>query len=220
MTGDPRRREVGGRERNVADDGPESPQWAAGRERLIDAFTKVASDRGYASTTVAEVASVADLPPAAFHAHFSNKRQCLSAAHEAFFDRLHEEAASAVDGDQEWPVRVKTAVFAVLEFVEETASRSRFFALEVLIAGPLILERHRAALDRVAPLLREGREYLPQAGNLPELTEVVLIGGAAVLLCSSLLAEERLPVSKLAQELVEMLLLPYVGREAARRIAA
>lgn len=204
MTGDPRRREAGKRE----------------RERLVNAFTKVASERGYEQTSVGQVAAVAGLPRSTFYVHFASKRQCLSAAHDAFFGRLLDEVASAVDDEQEWPLRVKAAVAAALEFVDETARRSRFFAIDVLVAGPLIVERHSSALGRAEPLLREGREHFPEAADLPELTEVVLIGGAAFLLCRSLLAEERLRVSRLATEMVEMLLVPYVGRGEARRIAA
>jgi AcrR family transcriptional regulator len=191
----------------------------ARRKRLIDAFTKVAAERGYGETTIADIVTEAGVPRSAFYAHFSNKRQCLSAAHDEFFGRLLWEAASAVDDGLDWPMRVRAAVGAVLEFVDETASRSRFFAIEVLAAGPLALERHTATIERVVPMLREGREHFPAAADLPELTEPMLIGGAAYLLCNTLLVEERLRVSLLATELVEMLLAPYMGRGEARRIA-
>jgi AcrR family transcriptional regulator len=220
VTGEPRRREVGGRERSAGENGSGSPESQARRERLIDAFTKVAAERGYAQTTVNEIAVAAGVPDRDFYAHFADKRQCLSAAHDAFFERLMAETATAVDPDQEWPLRVRDAVGAALEFIEETASRARFFAVEVLVAGPLILERHVSALNRIAPLLREGREHYPAAADLPERTELVLIGGAAFLVLSSLLAEEPPRVPGFESELVEILLTPYVGRDEARRIAA
>jgi AcrR family transcriptional regulator len=219
VTGDPRRREVGGRERSAGENGSGNPESQAQRKRLIDAFTKVAAERGYLQTTVNEVAASAGVPRSAFYAHFADKRQCLSAAHDAFFDRLLAEAASAVDGDREWPLRVRDAVAATLEFVGETASRARFFAIEVLVAGPLIAERHASALNRVVPMLREGRVHCPAAADLPELTEPMLIGGAAFLIQSTLLAEEGLRVAQLEAELVEILLTPYVGGAEARRIA-
>jgi AcrR family transcriptional regulator len=220
VTGDSRRREVGGRELGAGGDGSGNPEPQARRERLIDAFTKVASERGYEQTTVEQVAAAAGLDVPDFYAHFSDMRQCLSAAHDAFFERLVAEAASAVDPEQEWPWRVRDAVGAVLEFVEETASRARFFAIEVLVAGPLIMERHVSAIDQVVPKLREGRVRYPAAAGMPDLTESVLIAGAAALVYHLLLAEERLrPAEGLEAELVEILLTPYLGRKEARRIA-
>lgn len=219
MTGEPRRREAGGRELGAGENGPESPRRKARRKRLIDAFTKVAAERGYGQTTIADVVTVAGVPRSAFYAHFSNKRQCLSAAHEEFFDRLLWEVASAIDHELDWSMRVRAGVWAVLEFVDETATRSRFFAVEVLAAGPLALERHSAVVEQVAPMLREGRDHFPGAADLPERTEAMLISGGAYLLCNTLLAEERLQVSLLAAELVEMLLSPYIGRDEARRLA-
>lgn len=218
MTGDPRRRQVGGRERSAGENGSGSPPQAQ-RKRLIDAFIKVAAERGYAQTEVSEVAVVAGLSPDDFHAHFANKRECLSAAHDAFFGRLLAETAAAVDRDREWPLQVRDAVGAALEFVEETASRARFFTVEVLVAGPLMVERYASALEHVVPLLREGRKHFPAAAGMPEMTEPVLIGGVAFLVQRYLLAEERLRLARLEPELVEILLTPYVGREEAKRIA-
>lgn len=168
---------------------------------------------------VDEVAAAAGLPEAAFYEHFESKRQCLSAAHDSFFSRLIDETASGVDGGHEWPLRVKEAVASMLEFLGETATRARFFTVEALTAGPLILERQAAELERVVPLLREGRDHFPEAADLPALTESVLVGGVAYLLRGSLLAEGPLPVERLETELVEVLLTPYVGRREASRIA-
>lgn len=219
MTGDPRRRESGGRERDAGGNGSGNSDSQATRERLVDAFTKVASERGYARTTVGDVVAAADLPEHVFFVHFTDTRQCLSAAHDAFFERLVGEVGEAVDPEDEWPLRVRDAVAAAVEFFEETTSRARFFAVEALAAGPSLLERQHAALDRMVALLREGRLQSPAAAGLPELTEPILVGGAAFLVRVSLLAEERLGGGELARELVEILLSPYLGRQQAKRIS-
>jgi AcrR family transcriptional regulator len=219
VTGDPRRRKSGGRERDVGGNGTGSPESQAQRERLINAFTRVASERGYSETTAADVATVAGLPDNVFYEHFESKRQCLSAAHDAFFGRMMSEAADAIDPDDDWPTRVRDGVTAMLEFVDETFSRARFFAVEALAAGPLILERQAAEIERVVPMLREGRRRYPAAADLPELTELLLVGGAAYVVRASLLSEGPLPVKRLETELVEILLGPYLGSDEARRVA-
>lgn len=205
---------------NLEKNGHGSPDSRTQRERLIEAFTKVAAERGYAAATVDEVSSLAGVPTGTFHAHFSGRRQCLSAAYDAFIARLIDEARESIDQDQEWPLQVREAVAAGLEFVSETASRARFFAVDALEAGPLILERYMSAIERGVPLLRAGRAHYPDAGGLPNLIEPVLIGGVACLVSGTLLKEEHDGLTALEAELVEILLSPYLGPEEARRIAS
>jgi AcrR family transcriptional regulator len=192
----------------------------AQRERLLDAFTRVASERGYAKTTVREVASVAAVPRSAFYEHFASKDQCLSAAYDAFIDRMVEEAQQAAAGDGEWPLQVKEAIASGLSFVAETSARARFFAVEAPAAGPVMLERYLAAMARIVFLLRSGREHYPDAADLPELTEQVLVGGAAGLVSSALLTEEHSRLPSLEPQLVEIILTPYLGPAEAKRLAA
>lgn len=189
------------------------------RERLIDALTRTAAEHGYAKTTVRDIAAVAGVPRSAFYEHFASKNQCLSAAYDAFVERLLEEARQATDDAEEWPLQVKEAVAAGLGFVAETATRARFFAVEAPTVGPMILERYVVAMSRIVFLLRSGREHYPLAADLPELTEQVLVGGAACLVSSALLSEEHGLLPALESEIVEVLLTPYLGREAARRVA-
>jgi AcrR family transcriptional regulator len=201
-------------------DGSAGLDLEAQRERLINAFTKIASERGYVKTTVRDVVVAAGLPQAAFYEHFSSKKQCLTAAYDAFLERMVEEAQQAADDGEEWPLRVKEAIAAGLSFVAETATRARFFAVEAPAAGPIIFERYIAGMSRIVFLLRSGREHYPNAAELPELTEQVLVGGAACLVSSALLSEEHTRLPSLEVELVEIMLTPYLGREEAKRIAA
>jgi AcrR family transcriptional regulator len=200
--------------------GGASAEAEAVRERLIDAFTRTAAERGYATTTVRDVAAAAGLSEGVFYDHFEGKAQCLSAAYDAFVDRLLAETKQTIGSEQDWSLQVKAAVPAVLGFVSETAARSRFFAVEALAAGPLMLDRHSAATNRIVPMLRHGREQFPAAADLPDMIEPVLIGGVACLVSSALLAEESAQLAEMEKELVEILLTPYTGRDEARRIAA
>jgi AcrR family transcriptional regulator len=216
MAGKPHPHGAGG----ASDDGEGAGTETEARERLIDAFTRTAVERGYAATTVKEVAAAAGIPEEVFYDHFEGKAQCLGAAYDTFVDRLLAETRQTVGPERDWALRVKSAVPAVLSFVGETPTRSRFFAVEALSAGPLMLDRHSAATDRVVPLLRDGRERFPEAADLPDMVEPVLIGGVAGLVSSVLLAEEHARLAEMERELVEILLTPYSGREEARRIAA
>ena len=75
-------------------------------------------------------------------------------------------------------------------------------------------------MTRIVPLLRAGRQHYPDATDLPEITEQVLVGGIACLIGGALLDEDYERVAALEPELVEFLLTPYVGGDEAKRIAA
>jgi len=190
------------------------------RERLVDAFTRVAAERGYAETEAAQVALVAGLPPSAFDAHFSGKRQCLLAAYDRFFDRLVEEIEDAMELGAAWPAQVKAGVGAALGFVVESAGPARLFAVEALSVGAPAVERYDAAIQRMVGLLRLGRGRSAKAAALPPLTEAVLVAGAVSLVTSVLLAEEQVRLVELEPRLVEVLLLPYADAGEARELVA
>jgi AcrR family transcriptional regulator len=190
------------------------------RELLVDAFTKVAAERGYAKTTAGGVAAAAGLTRSAFYAEFSDKRQCLLAAYDHFFASLIEEIEEAMDLEAPWPQQVETGVAAALSFVIEQVDAARLFAVEAPAVGPPAVDRYQAAIQRIAGLLRYGRAHSAEAAALPALTEPVLAAGAVSLVTSMLLAEDQAGLPRLESELLEVLLLPYAEAGGARSVTA
>jgi AcrR family transcriptional regulator len=186
--------------------------------RLIDAFTKVAAERGYARTTIEEVAEEANVPPAVFHEHFPDKPRAFAAAYDAFFERLFSQVAGACKSEEEWPAKVRAAVACGLECLHETPSRARLFAVEAVGAGPALLERRIAQADRLAEGLREGRRHYPDSAALPEATEWVLVAGVVARVTAHLLAEETALLPLLESDLSALLLAPYTGPAEASAI--
>lgn len=87
-------------------------------------------------------------------------------------------------------------------------------------AGPEPAARHEAALKRLAPLLRDGRELNPRKPKLPETLEETLAGGIVWLLGQRLIGGEAAGLRALLPETLEFVLRPYVGEDEAAREAA
>jgi len=189
------------------------------RDRLINAFTRLAAEQGYSKTSIDEVSASAGLPPTSFFEYFDSKAQLLEAAHDAFFERLAEQAKDACRGEETWPAGVKAAVTATFEFLLETASRARLFMVEASAGGVPLFERKLALTRRFADLLEEGRTRVLPPADLPASTEWILVGGALARISEVLLAEEPGALVDLEPEVVELILMPYVGPEEARRAA-
>lgn len=101
----------------------------------------------------------------------------------------------------------------------EASTLARIFAVEATAASFAAAERQFAALEQFASLLREGRRRYPRAASLPAPTERVLIGGIASIVSQHLLAEDPGALPALESQLVESLLLPYLGEGEAKRFA-
>jgi AcrR family transcriptional regulator len=190
------------------------------RERLVAAFAKAAAEHGYARLEVEHVLRYAGLPRSIFDEHFTSKEQGLVAAQDAFLDRLWLEVVQACEAPGEWPAKVRAALAAILSSLVEASSLARVFAVEGTAVSLAAAERQFAALDQFAALLREGRRHFPAAASLPDATERALVGGIASIVSGHLLMEDPQAIPALETELVELVLMPYLGATEARRTAA
>lgn len=209
---------AGGRpQRYARDDSQSTPE--AQRERLVAAISRAAAEQGYDKLTVEHVIRYAGVPAATFYEHFSTKEQGLMAAFDAFLDRLWLEVSAVCETDAEWPEKVGAAVGVTLSYLAEASNVARVFAVEAAAASLAASERQFAALESFAALLADGRRLYPRAEQLPAPSERALIGGIASIISGHLLAEEPQALVDLEPELIELVLIPYLGINEARRVA-
>jgi AcrR family transcriptional regulator len=183
------------------------------------AAAKVLAARGYAEMTVEHVLNEAGVSRTTFYEHFHNKRECVLVAHENVFERFAGELFRACAGESAWPAKVAAAVRATMAFAAGRPEEAQLLIVDAVAADPALTERVLASNDYLVGLLRNGREQCPEAGSLPELTERALIGAASSVIGSRLLADQADRFSTLEPELVQLMLMPYVGITAARRMA-
>jgi len=188
------------------------------RDRLVAAFGKAASEHGYRELTVEQVARYAGTSSARVEAYFASKDEGIAAAQEAFLERLWLDILDACAESLPWPEKVRAVLRSVLVSLAEASALARVFAVEAR-ASLAAAERQFAVLDSFAELLRGGREHFPQAVSMPRSTERALVGGVASIISSHLLDEEPRALIALEPELLELVLLPYLGREEARQLA-
>jgi len=183
------------------------------RRRLVEGFTKAVAEQGYARTDVEDVIARAGLSRSDFDSHFEGLDQCLLAAHDAFFERLWKVTVEACAAQgEDWRCRLRAGLSAALDFLVDVPGLARVFVVEVVATGPAGIERRQAALARFAELLRGGRSRLG-GDPLPDLTEQFLVAGVASVVEERLLMEEAELLPSLRDELADLLLAPYMGRD-------
>jgi AcrR family transcriptional regulator len=188
------------------------------RERLIAACAQVVPERGYGDTTVADIIKAAAVSRRTFYEHFGDKESCFLATYDLVVDHLRTQVAAAFAAESEWPLRVRSALAAVLGFLAEEPLLARLVMVEPLAAGRPIADHHRAQLAGFAPLLRAGRA----AGGdeqPPADTEEAVIAGMVGLITMRIVAGDAERLEDLLPELVEVALTPFLGAAEAGRVA-
>jgi AcrR family transcriptional regulator len=128
--------------------------WKASqRPRILDAITELVAARGYAGTTVKEIAGLAGVSLSTFYEHFADKEQCFLAAYDQVADRLFEAiVAETRRATGPWDA-LGDGIDAYFTWFAEHPSAGATFVVAVHTAGPAALERRGAIHERFRELV-------------------------------------------------------------------
>ena len=130
----------------------------------------------------------------------------------------------AYRAERKWRERIRAGLLAFLSFLDEEPVIGRLLIVESLSGGARVLESRNRVLAMLAEAIDEGRGQSVNGTSLPPLTAEGLAGGALALIQARItlpghgsraMAGGRL--FALANQLVSMIVLPYLGPAAARR---
>jgi AcrR family transcriptional regulator len=188
------------------------------RDRLLDAATTIFAEDGFAALAVASVIQRAGVSRGTFYEIFDNKFDCLLAAQQRAFDRLHAAIVTPCSAEAEWPQGVAAAVASALDLGVEFPDEARLIlASSHPSSEPQLASEGISANEWLVALLREGSRRCPDAQSPSDLTEQAAVG-AAISIVGSCLASDRVgPMPELTTALVQIILTPYLGGDEARR---
>jgi AcrR family transcriptional regulator len=191
------------------------------RERLIAGLAEAIAENGYSGTTIAHITRHAAVSRRTFYEHFSSKDECFVAAYETVMTQLRERVGEAFEGEDDWPNAVRAGIAAMLAFLAAEPNLARLCMVEVLVAGPVVVERYDSAIESFVPYFQTGRE-----GRSPEVlsrlsptTEGALIGGMMSLISRRIIAGKTAELESLLPDLAEFTLTPYLGSDEAAEVA-
>jgi AcrR family transcriptional regulator len=190
------------------------------RARLLVGIVRAVARRGYNAATITEIAESASVSRQTFYDNFRNKEQCFLAAYDRAVDEVQTAMAAAADPLTEWPEKVTAALGALLDFFAPEPDLARFFWLEPVGAGEVIVTRHREAMRTLTELLTADRPSNPRVPLLSETAEEAVVGGVASLISKRVSAGETERLEELLPDLLELVLAPYLGSVEAGRLDA
>jgi AcrR family transcriptional regulator len=186
-------------------------------------MVRIAAQKGYAASTVTEVAEKAGVSTATFYELYDDKEDCFLDAFGAVIDVVIAHVTAAYEGAsaEPWPERIAISLRALLELLAEEADIARLTMVEASAADPA-RERYGLALDRFTSFLEEGRDYSSQ-DELPPDTARFAVGAGTSLIFDEIRAGRGKELERILPDLVFAVLMPYLGSDAAeeemRRVA-
>jgi AcrR family transcriptional regulator len=187
------------------------------RSRLMAGAVDAIEELGYAQTTVAHITTRARVSRRTFYELFSNREECLQAVLEDIVGLLGAELAAAGLDRMEWCERIRTGLWRILAFFDREPALARVCVVQALCAGPRVLRRREEVLSQLAGAVDGGRLEGPRGGRCSPLVAEGLVGAAFTIVYARLFRAAREPLTGLLEELMGMIVLPYLGPAAARR---
>jgi AcrR family transcriptional regulator len=185
------------------------------RQRVLRAVVEVASGTGYGGFTVRDVITRAGVSRRTFYEHFENKEQAFLAAYQFVVGRLAEDVQTSSSRGGSWCERVSLGLSTFLDRLARDPAVAHLCVVEVLAAGPAALAERTAAMDAFRTFLEPGLEEAPAGMPVPALAAETAIGGAYEVVYSLVLKGHTAELPALLPDLLQIVLLPFVGAETA-----
>lgn len=190
------------------------------RQRILRAVVEVASGTGYGDLTVRDVITRAGVSRRTFYEHFENKEQAFLAAYELVVTRLAEEVQASSTRGRSWCETISLGLATFVDRLAGDPALAHLCVVEVLAAGPAALAGRAAAMDAFRPFLEPGLEEAPPGLPVPALAVETAIGGAYEVVYSLVLQGRTAELPLLLPDLLQIVLLPFVGAHTAAAEAA
>jgi AcrR family transcriptional regulator len=187
------------------------------RARMLSAMTEAAVELGFGNVTVADVVARSGVSRRTFYEHFTDREQCLLAALDVAIGGIATSVVPAYQQGEGWRARVRAGLVALLGQIEAEPHQGRLAIVQALGAGPAALERRDRVLTAAIAAIDEGRGESGLAAGPPSLAAEAAVGAVLSVLHARLLQEHPSALVELTNELMAMIVLPYLGAAAARR---
>lgn len=187
------------------------------RERILRSMICSVAGRGYEGTDVTEVIKTARVPQETFDLLFADKDDCVLSAFDWVVEEILGRVAAAYElgAAGSWSEGVRLGLQAFLDAIAEQPVAARMALVEVPPISPAAHARYRIALERLASLLRGGREYMGVDEEPPPQVELMALGGAEVIVVDEVSAGRTNQLPARMPEILFAILVPYLGPEDA-----
>lgn len=185
------------------------------RGRILDAVGRMAREKGYMGTSVADIVAAAGLARGAFYEQFRGKQDAFLAAQGRGLEQSVALAAGEYFGDGDWPDRVWNAGLAMLTYTVEHPDSAYVEVIESPTTGAAAIQRSFENRMAYTLFLEDGYRQRPEAESLPRLSSEAIGGGLTELLRRQVVLGNAERVLELVPQGAYVTLAPFIGAAEA-----
>ena len=147
------------------------------RERLFAAMVAVASTKGYAQTSVADLSRLSGVSRRTFYDLFADREACFLAALDAVLDPTEAITVAQMAKAGSWEERAAGTVGVFLNMVVAQPAAARLCFVESYAVGAAATARVDEAMVVFEELLKAAFEEQPERMGMPDEMARAMIGG-------------------------------------------
>jgi AcrR family transcriptional regulator/DNA-binding MarR family transcriptional regulator len=188
------------------------------RARMVAAMVEQVAEHGVANVTVAHIVARSGVSRRTFYEIFEDREDCLLAAFNDAVERFAARVIPAYEREDRWQEKIRAGLIALLEMLDAEPEMGHLAIVGMLGAGARALERRRLVLIHVVAVVDGGRGEVKRGGeDPPPLTAEGVVGAVLSVLHARLVEVQPGRLAELVNELMGIVVLPYLGAAAARR---
>jgi AcrR family transcriptional regulator len=182
-------------------------------DAVLETMLLTAGERGYAKTTVAEIADRAGITQDRFHRRFGGKEACFARAYEQAAGRLEAQLREGCEAAESWREGFQAALGELLRFVAEQPLTAKALLLEVRAARGEAWETHQQVVARLTAALETAREQPGGRPGASPMTAGFVAGAIEESLSIELAAGRGEQVERLLPDFTHLAFLQLFGEE-------
>jgi AcrR family transcriptional regulator/DNA-binding MarR family transcriptional regulator len=187
------------------------------RARMLTAMTEVAAERGAANVTIVHIVARAGVSRRTFYELFDDREDCFLAVLDEAVERVSLLVGQAYRDERRWREGMRAALLALLEFLEDEPNMAWLLVVDSLGAGARALERRQRVLKDLVAVVDRGRTEAKANPDLAAIAAEGVVGALSAVIHARLVDDQHRPLVGLVNELMSIIVLPYLGPAAARR---
>jgi len=188
-------------------------------ERILRSFAALVVEKGYAATTIADVARRAHISQSTFYKHFRDKADALEAALDSSGAQMLAAALPAVRREPAWPGAVRVALEALCAFMAAEPVFARLREVEVYAVGPEAVAQRDRARGEIVEMLANVAEAESVRQDFDPIAVEATLGTFQALLYSRIHAGRLKDLAEVPPTVTYLALAPVLGAEEAWELA-
>ncbi len=190
------------------------------RERIMRATAELCFERGYEEMQIEEVLIRAGVSEEGFEALFGGKEEAALGAINWLLGETIGVVSAAYSADRSEVESALAGVKAILELMAANPSYAYLGYVTVRQMGTeRMREVHNTGIQMLSVMLERMRQYSQTSAQPPDSARAAL-GGAEAVIRRELVAGRAAALPRLLPDLIYAATIPYLGSEAALRLAA